>query len=63
MGSFHGEHIGPLLQKHLVLGSLQHCRKGDTSLRDPQGRACAATALPLLQEQAVKAAAHEIPLK
>lgn len=29
IGSFHGEHIGPLLQKHLVLGSLQHCRKGD----------------------------------
>lgn len=33
------------------------------SLRDPQGRACAAPALPLLQEQAVKAAAHEIPQK
>lgn len=29
MGSFHGEHTVPLLQKHLVLGSLQHYRKGD----------------------------------
>lgn len=63
MGSLHGETLVPSW-KTSGFGISTAVQEGwHSSLRDPQGRACAATALPLLQEQAVKAAAHEIPLK
>lgn len=51
MGSFHGEHTGHLLKKPLVLGSLQNYRKGHGSPKDPQGRACATTALTLFRNR------------
>lgn len=51
-------------KKSFGFGISAALKKGDVLPSEiPQGTACAATALLLLQEQAVKAAAHEIPLK